>query len=57
MIQLQVIVSTEVWNTASGKVAKAVVRRKDGTFDGATNQTKGTPVAKVVRPRVKITGR
>lgn len=53
---MQVTVSTEVWNTAKGKVAKAVVRKTDGTFVGATNQTKGVP-AKVVRPRVKIVGR
>lgn len=56
MIQLQVIVSTEVWSTSKGKVAKAVVRKTDGTFVGATNQTKPVP-AKTVRPRVTITGR
>lgn len=54
---MQVTVSTEVWNTSKGKVAKAVVRNTNGTFNGATNQTKATPLGKVVRPRVKITGK
>lgn len=53
---MKVIVSTETWNTKQGKVAKAVVRKTDGTFVGATNQTKGVP-AKAVRPRVTIQGR
>lgn len=56
MIKLKVIVATEQWNTAKGKVAKAVVRKTDGTFVGATNQTKAVP-AKAVRPRVTIVGR
>jgi hypothetical protein len=53
---MQVFVTTEVWNTSKGKVAKAVVRNTDGTFVGATNQTKPVP-AKAVRPRVTIKGR
>ena len=51
-------VSTEVWNTSKGAVAKAVTRNSNGTFNGATNQTKAVPVkAKVVRPRVTVVGR
>ena len=34
-----VVLSTEVWNTKSGKVVKAVARTTEGTFIGATNQT------------------
>lgn len=52
------IVSTETWNTSAGKVIKAVVRNANGTFNGATNQTKGVPVkAKASRPRVTVVGR
>jgi hypothetical protein len=51
-------VSTEVWNTSAGKVAKAVTRNSNGTFNGATNQTKAIPVkAKASRPRVTVVGR
>lgn len=56
MIHLKFIVATEVWNVNGKSVAKAVVRKTDGTFVGATNQTK--PIeAKVVRPRVTLVGR
>ncbi len=51
---MQVIVNTEVWNRSTGKVAKTVLRNENGTFIGATNQTKEIPTAKVVRPRVKF---
>lgn len=54
---MKVTVSTEVWNTARGAVAKAVVRDSEGKFLGATNQTKALPANKIVRPRVTITGR
>jgi hypothetical protein len=33
-------VRTEIWNTKSGEGIKAVVRNPNGTFDGATNQTR-----------------
>ena len=46
------IVSTEVWDTKSGVVSKAVVRDAKGHFIGATNQTKGVPL-KVKSMRVK----
>jgi hypothetical protein len=49
-------ISTEVWNTRKGAVAKAVVRDTKGRILGATNQTK-TVTAKVIRPRVTIVGR
>lgn len=48
----KVIVSTEVWDTKSGVVSKAVVRDAKGHFIGATNQTKGVPL-KVKSLRVK----
>lgn len=54
---MDLIVSTEVWNVKGKPVAKAVVRKTDGTFVGATNQTKALPASKVVRPRVRLTGR
>lgn len=54
---MKVIVSTEVWNTKSGKVIKAVARDEKGTFLGATNQTKALSVSKVIRPRVTLVGR
>jgi hypothetical protein len=54
---MQVFVTTEVWSTRKGAVAKAVVRDSKGRLIGATNQTKGVTPAKVVRPRVTITGR
>lgn len=46
------IVSTEIWDTKSGVVSKAVVRNAKGHFIGATNQTKGVPL-KVKSVRVK----
>jgi hypothetical protein len=54
---MKVTVSTEVWNTSKGNVAKAVVRDEAGRFLGATNQTQTVKAAKVVRPRVTITGK
>lgn len=49
-------VRTEQWSTRNGRVAKAVVRRLDGTFIGATNET-GTVKARTPRPRVTIKGK
>ena len=58
-------VRTEIWNTKSGEGIKAVVRNPNGTFDGATNQTRllTMPEAKVIvktvtvtQPRKKILG-
>ena len=54
---MKVIVATETWNINGKTVAKAVVRKTDGTFVGATNQTKTLETPKVVRPRVTIVGR
>ena len=54
---MKVIIATEAWNTRKGTIAKAVVRKTDGTFVGATNQTKTLETPKVVRPRVTIVGR
>lgn len=55
---MKVIVRTEVWNTAKGKIAKAVVRDEHGTFLGATNQTQAIPAkARPIRPRVTVVGR
>lgn len=54
---MKALISTEIWNTKQGKVAKAVVRNEKGAFLGATNQTKATPIGKVVRPRVTLVGR
>ena len=54
---MKVIVATETWNVNGKPVAKAVVRKTDGTFVGATNQTKTLETPKVVRPRVTIVGR
>jgi hypothetical protein len=54
---VKVIVATEVWTVNGKAVAKAVVRKTDGTFVGATNQTKPIEAAKIVRPRVVIVGR
>lgn len=53
---MKVTVRTEIWNTREGKVAKAVARDERGTFLGATNQTVALPVAKTVRPRVRLVG-
>ena len=46
----QLTVRTEIWVTKSGEGFKAVVRNPNGTFDGATNQTKfiSKPEAKVI---------
>jgi len=41
---MKLIVATEIWNTKTGRISKAVVRNPKGTFVGATNQTKGIPV-------------
>ena len=62
-------VRTEIWNTKSGEGIKAVVRNPNGTFDGATNQTRllKMPQAQVIEkivtktvtvqaPRKKILG-
>lgn len=56
-------VRTEFWDTKSGSGVKAVVRNPNGTFDGATNQTRliKLPEAKVIVetitvPRKKILG-
>ena len=54
---MKVTVATEVWNVQGKAVAKAVVRNENGTFVGATNQTKALPASKIVRPRVTIVGR
>lgn len=53
----KLIVSTEIWNTSNGTVAKAVVRNADGTFNGATNQTKAAKVKATSRPRTTLVGR
>lgn len=53
---MKVIVRTETWNTAKGKVVKAVARATDGTLLGATNQTEAVPADKIVRPRVTLVG-
>jgi hypothetical protein len=50
-------VTTEVWQTRKGAVAKAVVRDTKGRIVGATNQTKGVQASKVIRPRVTVVGR
>jgi hypothetical protein len=54
-------VRTEIWLTKSGEGVKAVVRNPNGTFDGATNQTRflAMPEAKVIiktitEPRKKV---
>jgi hypothetical protein len=50
-------VRTEIWNTQSGEGIKAVVRNPNGTFDGATNQTRlvRMPEARVVEKIVTKT--
>jgi hypothetical protein len=40
----RLVVGTEIWNTKSGEGYKAVVRNPNGTFDGATNQTRFIPI-------------
>ena len=59
----RLVVRTEIWNTKSGEGIKAVVRNPNGTFDGATNQTRimAMPEAKVIvktitEPRKKVFG-
>lgn len=63
----RLVVRTEIWNTKSGDGFKAVVRNPNGTFDGATNQTRliAMPKAEVVEkvivktitvPRKKVFG-
>jgi hypothetical protein len=60
-------IRTEIWNTKSGEGIKAVVRNPNGTFDGATNQTRllTMPQAQVIEkvivktitePRKKVFG-
>jgi hypothetical protein len=44
-----IVVRTENWKTQKGKVVKAVVRNENGTFIGATNQTKSTKLVIVGR--------
>jgi len=53
---MKVIVRTETWNTANGKVVKAVARDEAGTFLGATNQTEAIPAKRITRPRVTLVG-
>lgn len=36
---MKIVIATEIWKTKKGKVVKAVVRKTDGKFVGATNQT------------------
>lgn len=50
-------VRTEIWVTKAGEGFKAVVRNPNGTFDGATNQTKfiSKPEAKVIEKIVEKT--
>jgi hypothetical protein len=61
------VVGTEIWNTKSGTCYKAVVRNPNGTFDGATNQTRNHPVPQaqviekvivktITEPRKKVFG-
>lgn len=59
----RLVVATELWNTKQGEGYKAVVRNPNGTFDGATNQTRlmRFPEAKVItktitEPRKKFLG-
>ena len=52
----KVIVRTETWNTAQGKVIKAVARDESGAFLGATNQTEAIPAKRTARPRVTLVG-
>ena len=56
----RVVVSTEKWNTQRGEGYKAVVRNPNGTFDGATNQTRFVALSEIVSsvqmPRKKFLG-
>ena len=47
--KMKLIVATEIWNTKTGKVSKAVVRTPDGRLVGATNQTKALPVVGYIK--------
>ena len=53
---MKVIVRTETWNTAAGKVVKAVARTADGKLLGATNQTEAVPAKRTSRSRVTLVG-
>ena len=50
-------VRTEIWVTKAGEGYKAVVRNPNGTFDGATNQTKfiSKPKSQVIEKIVEKT--
>jgi hypothetical protein len=50
-------IRTEIWNTQQGEGIKAVVRNPNGTFDGATNQTRllKIPQAQIVEKIVTKT--
>ena len=52
----RVVVSTEKWNTQKGEGYKAVVRNPNGTFDGATNQTRFVAISEIAIPRKKFLG-
>ena len=63
----RLVVGTEIWVTKSGEGYKAVVRNPNGTFDGATNQTRFMPmpqaqviekviVKTITEPRKKVFG-
>jgi hypothetical protein len=63
----RLVVGTEIWVTKSGEGYKAVVRNPNGTFDGATNQTRFIPMPKaevvekvivktITEPRKKVFG-
>jgi hypothetical protein len=63
----RLVVGTEIWVTKSGEGYKAVVRNPNGTFDGATNQTRFIPTPKseviekvivktITEPRKKVFG-
>lgn len=45
---MKIVLATEVWNTKSGAVVKAVARDEKGTFLGATNQTDAISVPSVL---------
>lgn len=53
----RLIVRTELWNTQNGEGIKAVVRNPNGTFDGATNQTRlvKLPEAKIIEKVIEKT--
>ena len=39
-----ITIRTEVWNDSKGVIVKAVIRKSDGTFVGATNQVKAVRI-------------